>query len=194
MFRRQVSPPRSPRRFPRIRGDVPRQGSPSSLRRPFSPHTRGCSSPGLTVVVEEAVFPTYAGMFRCRTPANRASGGFPRIRGDVPRASIFHLPVCSFPPHTRGCSGKGRHEGCPEGVFPAYAGMFRPDGCGHFMGLGFPRIRGDIPEARPAMRKILPKKYSQQGSLFNFQTFRSGDRIKLALTFTKPRVDFLCPN
>ena len=62
------------------------------------------------------------------------------------------------------------------------------------VGTGFPRIRGDIPEARPAMRKILLKKYSQQGSLFSFQTFRSGDHIKLAPTFTKPKVDFLCPN
>ena len=44
------------------------------------------------------------------------------------------------------------------------------------------------------MRKILLKKFSQQGSLFSFQTFRSGDHIKLAPTFTKPKVDFLCPN
>ena len=133
MFRRQVSPPRSPRRFPRIRGDVPRPTLSWSDPTAFSPHTRGCSSPGLTVVVEEAVFPTYAGMFRQR-PSRR-----------VPRG-------------------------------------------------GFPRIRGDVPEARPAMRKILLKLFSQQGSLFDFQTFRSGDHIKLAPTFTKPKVDFLCPN
>ena len=44
------------------------------------------------------------------------------------------------------------------------------------------------------MRKILLKKFSQQGSLFSFQTFHSGDHIKLAPTFTKPKVDFLCPN
>ena len=99
-----------------------------------------------------------------------------------------------FSPHTRGCSC---HFPVIEGfkqVFPAYAGMFLAPDRSDFKTIGFPRIRGDIPEARPAMRKILLKKYSQQGSLFNFQTFRSGDRIKLAPTFTKPKVDFLCPN
>ena len=44
------------------------------------------------------------------------------------------------------------------------------------------------------MRKILLKKFSQQGSLFSFQTFRSGDHIKLAPIFTKPKVDFPYPN
>ncbi len=122
--------------------------------------------------------------------------------------------MASISPHTRGYSDRDPAESGWILIFPAYTGMFLvnraeqtkkgyfPHTRGDVPALvfcrrarcRFSRIRGDIPEARPAMRKILLKKFSQQGSLFSFQTFRSGDHIKLAPTFTKPKVDFLCPN
>ena len=59
------------------------------------------------------------------------------------------LPT-SFSPHTRGCSCAFWAGKLAENVFPAYAGMFlknpghKPRAC------SFPRIRGDVPDIRPA--------------------------------------------
>ena len=144
--------------------------------------------------VEASVFPAYAGMFPLSKKQPPTNTGFPRIRGDVPVIEKAATDKHGFSPHTRGCSAELSPARRDPQVFPAYAGMFPTWATTTGTWKGFPRIRGDIPEARPAMRKILLKKFSQQGSLLSFQTFRSGDRIKLAPTFTKPKVDFLCPN
>ena len=194
MFRLWPHPPDHRPCFPRIRGDVPETRIITIPKITFSPHTRGCSalsSPQLAVLL---VFPAYAGMFLFANPSIMVAIGFPRIRGDVPVSLMLIAYATGFSPHTRGCSGVFFFGCLRPNVFPAYAGMFRKTFQPRRSIPRFPRIRGDIPEARPAMRKILLKKYSQQGSLFSFQTFRSGDHIKLAPTFTKPKVDFLCPN
>ena len=161
-------------RFPRIRGDVPSRNPARSTSQSFSPHTRGCSRLVMFAPTGVTVFPAYAGMFPNFRFRYRWRPGFPRIRGDVPEKWWKDKTKDGFSPHTRGCSAREQiiHVGFPR----------------------FPRIRGDIPEARPAMRKILLKKFSQQGSLLSFQTFHSSDHIKSAPTFTKPKVDFLCPN
>ena len=140
-----------------------------------------------------AVFPAYAGMFHGTHPQRWTIACFPRMHGDVPAAGGIGGIGGVFPAYA-GMSRVPHQCVSPVWGFPAYAGMFlslRP--CG-ITARGFPRIRGDIPEARPAMRKILLKKFSQQRSLFSFQTFRSGDHIKSAPTFTKPKVNFLRPN
>ena len=73
-----------PRRFPRIRGDVPGPLSyPRGVKR-FSPHTRGCSDDELFLAGNVEVFPAYAGMFRTFAGADSRDSSFPRIRGDVP--------------------------------------------------------------------------------------------------------------
>ena len=70
---------------------------------------------------------------------------FPRVRGDVPHIEFVESLDWLFSPRTRGCSFRGVAWGCVQGVFPAYAGMFRletvRDGCVYC----FPRVRGDVP-------------------------------------------------
>ena len=74
--------------------------------------------------------------------------GFPRIRGDVPRLAPTVYKLEPFSPHTRGCSFLVDHATDIPEVFPAYAGMFPwGPGCSGLL-LGFPRIRGDVPDMK----------------------------------------------
>ena len=75
-----------PKRFPRIRGDVPPDIFPASLWVEFSPHTRGCSVLYEESPATDVVFPAYAGMFPPPEHTNASHTSFPRIRGDVPCA------------------------------------------------------------------------------------------------------------
>ena len=112
--------------FPRIRGDVPSYICLSASSLAFSPHTRGCSGQAGKGHAGFAVFPAYAGMFRCSCIYPSRPLSFPRIRGDVPIQACRKRGKREFSPHTRGCSAVGVAEGGNEMVFPAYAGMFRP--------------------------------------------------------------------
>ena len=56
----------------------------NSLKREFSPHTRGCSYINSELKDGEYVFPAYAGMFTSPDPTPPNNKRFPRIRGDVP--------------------------------------------------------------------------------------------------------------
>ena len=114
------------RRFPRIRGDVPLGGKFSITDEAFSPHTRGCSGHDKANPVRIRVFPAYAGMFRLRCGLYPARSSFPRIRGDIPKHSGWGHDYFVFSPHTRGCSAAANGDSPWVGVFPAYAGMFRP--------------------------------------------------------------------
>ena len=114
--------------FPRIRGDVPSGALGGGGGDSFSPHTRGCSASTHREDPSCLVFPAYAGMFRLVTGGESTPRSFPRIRGDVPGASI-----------TAGATTR---------VFPAYAGMFRRKPTFLCLQHGFPRIRGDVPPPR----------------------------------------------
>ena len=131
--------------FPRIRGDVPQAHSRCTQACAFSPHTRGCS--WLDSFGEErgAVFPAYAGMFPHLVGQDGGNCGFPRIRGDVPPTSRPPWAICSFSPHTRGCSDLKKKTLYAAVVFPAYAGMFRSSLSDTELRKCFPRIRGDVP-------------------------------------------------
>ena len=131
--------------FPRIRGDVPPSLRHGALRRPFSPHTRGCSYIAGFKDDIAKVFPAYAGMFPANHLQSRPCGGFPRIRGDVPLHLGRHLRPLEFSPHTRGCSAQPFDVVRRVSVFPAYAGMFLIPHDGYTQAEGFPRIRGDVP-------------------------------------------------
>ena len=85
MFRPPIRPRGLGTCFPRIRGDVPHNQSALRSERWFSPHTRGCSYDPFLMAVLGVVFPAYAGMFRHDSVGLPTFGGFPRIRGDVPR-------------------------------------------------------------------------------------------------------------
>ena len=99
-------------------------------------------------------------------------GGFPRIRGDVPKPYIKYAAPELFSPHTRGCSDvffgnvfegefSPHTRGCSDprlwdldsaAVFPAYAGMFLLPLRRLVQHTCFPRIRGDVPAAPKASR------------------------------------------
>ena len=143
--------------FPRIRGDVPEYIMAYVRDLWFSPHTRGCSYFIRDDTIVHGVFPAYAGMFRTSAPVKSKSTSFPRIRGDVPSVTWKISSPSWFSPHTRGCSARRGGVGAGRPVFPAYAGMFPAWSRLLNTTPSFPRIRGDIPEVRPAMRKILLK-------------------------------------
>ena len=87
------------------------------------------------------------------------------MRGDVPASHRTAASPAGFSPHARGCSrlaeGAVDHRGfsphargcsvvAPPNcktvlVFPACAGMFRPQSCYAPTVSGFPRMRGDVP-------------------------------------------------
>ena len=153
MFREIVSAAQKLVGFPRIRGDVPgrTKSSPSGIA--FSPHTRGCSYPWGQRTMPSGVFPAYAGMFRQEVALPTVRNRFPRIRGDVPLGWLKDLFFKMFSPHTRGCSSHFTPVSARAGVFPAYAGMFRPPSLQLSAKTGFPRIRGDVPAA---LSELLP--------------------------------------
>ena len=100
------------------------------------------------------VFPACAGMFRTVCQMALETGGFPRVRGDVP-ASRKDMPLDQwFSPRARGCS---YFRACCEilgRVFPACAGMFHwfPD---HpISARRFPRVRGDVPPTFTPATKV----------------------------------------
>ncbi len=74
--------------FPRIRGDVPLWTTRRRRRKPFSPHTRGCSAGARVDSPRVFVFPAYAGMFLGCPRSSILEAGFPRIRGDVPEDCV----------------------------------------------------------------------------------------------------------
>ena len=134
-----------PHRFPRIRGDVPREVRAIVWVCEFSPHTRGCSLLNAVSKARVIVFPAYAGMFRRYEPSAEGLRGFPRIRGDVPCMTICMRLQMRFSPHTRGCSAPIVRNGRGKNVFPAYAGMFPTQSVLTGKQPCFPRIRGDVP-------------------------------------------------
>ena len=100
-------------------------------------------------MVKYRVFPAYAGMFPVVTPQATCAGSFPRIRGDVPISYGITYEERQFSPHTRGCSAGVCFAGQEAGVFPAYAGMFPQTRASNRETRRFPRIRGDVPKAKP---------------------------------------------
>ena len=146
MFRRFKGLTLSPKRFPRIRGDVPQAKAAELLKLSFSPHTRGCSEHLRDARADALVFPAYAGMFRFPRCRCFRLWGFPRIRGDVPASFSAFVLSTTFSPHTRGCSSEGMNCRGARIVFPAYAGMFRISAPSIRFDKGFPRIRGDVPK------------------------------------------------
>ena len=133
------------RRFPRVRGDVPRVTSMPWGWVSFSPRARGCSRWPTHRRLFLQVFPACAGMFPVTTAAMAAHGSFPRVRGDVPVLFSTTKNPPRFSPRARGCSLSPPPPWQRTAVFPACAGMFP-----FYFPLpkthpGFPRVRGDVP-------------------------------------------------
>ena len=134
-----------PSSFPRIREDVPHVGYHYRHLERFSPHTRGCSSAAPRPRRRTTVFPAYAGMFLCSSPAKAPYYRFPRIRGDIPVNVPRQEQVAQFSPRARGCSSWPQPSPPFGSVFPACAGMFCQYGYSTCCSRCFPRVRGDVP-------------------------------------------------
>ena len=74
-----------------------------------------------------------------------STGGFPRVRGDVPRAPTMGVKSSGFSPRARGCSSRRVRPCLRQQVFPACAGMFPTRYTSVIMLTCFPRVRGDVP-------------------------------------------------
>ena len=111
--------------FPRVRGDVPTERTPSCLSKSFSPRARGCSVMVGYQTAAAVVFPACAGMFPPATTRTSCAQRFPRVRGDVPCKFSRTKIGLRFSPRARGCSSSGDNGVQIGGVFPACAGMFR---------------------------------------------------------------------
>ena len=89
-----------------------------------SPHTRGCFRVFIRQIVREMVFPAYAGVFPVANGFRIQKRGLPRIRGGVSSETIATMRDMASSPHTRGCFSRRACRHPPDGVFPAYAGVF----------------------------------------------------------------------
>ena len=161
MFRLERRRSKNQHCFPRVRGDVPTKGKLGLNLLPFSPRTRGCSVSKNPAHPLWHVFPAYAGMFLSYSCHGINSTRFPRVRGDVPLNRMRSPMRPKFSPRTRGCSGWKPEKLFPTHVFPAYAGMFLRLCTRPFPQSGFPRVRGDVPCAKP---------YSHSGTQFSPRT------------------------
>ena len=98
------------------------------------------------------VFPACAGMFLGYLFSFLPAESFPRVRGDVPCSRSSSSPSIRFSPRARGCSAPQESQEGLRTVFPACAGMFRSWYYSRPSGLGFPRVRGDVPGGKGTYR------------------------------------------
>ena len=90
--------------FPRRRGDAPTPRSEQEFHRAFPPQARGCTLDGRRIPGLRSVSPAGAGMHRPSRSTGRASGRFPRRRGDAPSRRSGGRGRATFPPQARGCT------------------------------------------------------------------------------------------
>ena len=135
MDRQRLRRRRRARRFPRARGDGP---GPGNFRNLFL-----------------YVFPAHAGMDRTCVRRGSARRTFsPRTRGWTAQRR------CGRPDQRRFPRARGDGPACPDlpdaarSVFPAHAGMDRPEGRCDGCGRSFPRARGDGPLSLPVIAKL----------------------------------------
>ena len=134
--------------FPRRRGDAPRSTTVVRHRYRFPPQARGCTLYRPARRSLELVSPAGAGMHPSPAASGIPPGGFPRRRGDAPRATLSPAALRRFPPQARGCTDSERRLDRGLVVSPAGAGMHRIASSRIVMSICFPRRRGDAPTGR----------------------------------------------
>ena len=134
--------------FPRTRGDGPQYQLLLRVADGFPPHSRGWTGRDLTGGAGGGVSPALAGMDPTWTGRSSTGGGFPRTRGDGPRALMTAIDVGSFPPHSRGWTVPLYPISRSNVVSPALAGMDRIPAEVRTGRRSFPRTRGDGPGRR----------------------------------------------
>ena len=145
-------------RFPRTRGDGPRDDRAVVDAQWFPPHARGWTDGAVSGLADRNVSPARAGMDPDRPVRSSRRHGFPRTRGDGP-VQVSPLSVCrTFPPHARGWTPIRLDALDALGVSPARAGMDRHRSTRSWVARGFPRTRGDgpAPHGDPDMTPEFP--------------------------------------
>ena len=94
-------------------------------------------------------------MFLYFTSSPTIGESFPRVRGDVPIVRGLPDDTTQFSPRARGCSAPHPTAAELYSVFPACAGMFRTGLVVNPSCMGFPRVRGDVPNIRLARALVV---------------------------------------
>ena len=133
--------------FPRPRGDGPQTTDVALLLDAVSPPTRGWTRMQRDQMIHDQGFPAHAGMDLSGHAVELASCRFPRPRGDGPSGGNVLDGRTWVSPPTRGWTQHttGRQE--DHMGFPAHAGMDLHRDDTDLLDQGFPRPRGDGPNA-----------------------------------------------
>ena len=124
----------------------------------FPPHSRGWTHQAVQLATDDVVSPALAGMDPVRAAPSESPHGFPRTRGDGPRACLSRVQAPAFPPHSRGWTVHRHPHVHGDRVSPALAGM-DPIRTGiESVTNGFPRTRGDGPREPlgPGKARLFP--------------------------------------
>ncbi len=136
--------------FPRMRGDRPLHFAMLVHRYKFPPHARGSTAYSCRASDSHPVSPACAGIDRGWLASGRCGGGFPRMRGDRPILRTRIVVRSQFPPHARGSTLVIHASARIHVVSPACAGIDQRRDWAAWIGVGFPRMRGDRPFLRYA--------------------------------------------
>ena len=138
--------------FPRTRGDGPDLAGLMAWLDKFPPHARGWTRILAAAANQMMVSPARAGMDRRLERVIITTTGFPRTRGDGPPAESAEVSGVKFPPHARGWTVCDVRQSDQAPVSPARAGMDLRRRLSCASRMGFPRTRGDGPDA-PFVRR-----------------------------------------
>ena len=138
---------RSAGRFPRPRGDRPTTRRPRRMVTALPPPTRGSTHQALTLAAKASASPAHAGIDLRWIIDRPYRGRFPRPRGDRPFHSEGEMTAQELPPPTRGSTSMMARAAGMEPASPAHAGIDPHPLLPARVWPGFPRPRGDRPQA-----------------------------------------------
>ena len=145
--------------FPRPRGDGPYSSSVESPWSAVSPPTRGWTIVKMIPTPARDGFPAHAGMDLELTALEALIDGFPRPRGDGPRADQLRYLHGQVSPPTRGWTPRCARPRRDRHGFPAHAGMDLEGQLTGVRTVRFPRPRGDgprVPQRQSAAGEVSP--------------------------------------
>ena len=146
--------------FPRRRGDGPVNLATIRGSGAFPPQARGWTARSCRTARTTRVSPAGAGMDRPKSQQLLSELGFPRRRGDGPRAVQHSIGWSKFPPQARGWTFLIGRFFLFHWVSPAGAGMDPEPSSLSYGTPGFPRRRGDGPvtfTGTPSSRAFPPQ-------------------------------------
>ena len=151
-------------RFPRARGDRPPCAFFPGDSTAVSPRSRGSTGSPLAGLPRGSGFPALAGIDPRWAACFTATSGFPRARGDRPRAIALSPYATTVSPRSRGSTLSAVGEHRLAGGFPALAGIDpRRRPCLRRR-CRFPRARGDRPYDHAHLPRTLRVSPRSRGS------------------------------